>query len=165
MIVVEQPPAIQVYAVKLQQWKEPIGYYDAISRSDAQEWIKAMHEELQGMEDHNTWVLCELPVGKKAIGLKWVYKMKLDGTGKLQKYKSRLVAKGYVQIAGLDFDETWAPVIRIESVRTLPAIAAMHNLHIWMPETRSFTGIAILNSMLSSQRDLWIKGGPHLGCG
>ena len=78
MIVVEQPPAIQVYAVKLQQRNEPIGYYDAISRPDAQEWIKAMHEELQGLEELNTWVLCKLPVGKKAIGLKWLYKMKAE---------------------------------------------------------------------------------------
>ena len=128
MIVVEQPPAIQVYAVKLQQRNEPIGYYDAISRPDAQEWIKAMHEELQGLEELNTWVLCKLPVGKKAIGLKWLYKMKVDGTGKFENYKSRLVAKGYAQIAGLDFDETWAPVVRIESVRTLLAIAAMNGL-------------------------------------
>jgi transposase InsO family protein len=149
MIVVEQPPAIQVYAVKLQQRNEPIGYYDAvrrnvpisyydaINRPDAQEWIKAMHKEMQGMEDHNTWVLCELPVGKKAIGLKWVFKMKVDGTGKLEVYKSRLVAKGYVQIAGLDFDETWAPVVRIESVRTLLAIAAMHNLFIAHMDARN----------------------------
>ena len=87
-----------------------------------------MHEELQGLEELNTWVLCKLPVGKKAIGLKWLYKMKVDGTGKFENYKSRLVAKGYAQIAGLDFDETWAPVVRIESVRTLLAIAAMNGL-------------------------------------
>jgi hypothetical protein len=89
-----------------------------------------MESELQSLEDNNTWILCTLPPGRRCIGTKWVYKTKRDGNNKFQRYKARLVAKGYSKIAGLDFKETYAPVIRIDSVRCLFAIAAFFGLHI-----------------------------------
>jgi hypothetical protein len=73
--------------------------------------MKVMCEELQSMEDNNTWMLCVLPEGKRALELKWVNKIKMDGDGKFEKYKPRLVVREYAQITGLDFDETWAPVV------------------------------------------------------
>jgi len=65
-----------------------------------------------------------LPRGCKAIGLKWVFKVKRDPTGKIVKYKARLIAKGYAQIQGVDYDEVFAPVARLETVRLLLALAA-----------------------------------------
>jgi hypothetical protein len=65
-----------------------------------------------------------LPSGCKAIGLKWVFKVKRDPTGKIVKYKARLIAKGYAQIQGVDYDEVFAPVARLETVRLLLALAA-----------------------------------------
>lgn len=66
----------------------------------------------------------ELPDDHKVIGLKWIYKIKKDVEGKIMKYKARLVAKGYVQEQGADFDEIFAPVTRLETVRLLLALAA-----------------------------------------
>nr|CAE04466.3 OSJNBa0029L02.7 [Oryza sativa Japonica Group] len=89
-------------------------------------WRKAMEEELRSIEENQTWSLADLPAGHKAIGLKWVYKLKKDPTGAVVKHKARLVAKGYVQQQGIDFEEVFAPVARMETVRLLIALAAMY---------------------------------------
>jgi hypothetical protein len=87
-------------------------------------WVAAMEEELSSIRENKTWSLVEPPRGHRAIGLKWVYKVKRDENGDIVKYKARLVAKGYVQRPGVDFEEVFAPVARLESVRLLLAIAA-----------------------------------------
>jgi len=87
-------------------------------------WEKAMMEEMSSIEENKTWTLVDLPPGHRAIGLKWVYKVKRDEIGVIVKYKARLVAKGYVQQHGVDFEEVFAPVARMESVRMVLAVAA-----------------------------------------
>ena len=110
MVVVEPPPAVQAMAVqshvRLERNTEPANYHDAIKRMDADKWLKAMHAELQSLEDNNTWVLCELPCGGRVIGTKWVFKIKVDAMNIFDRYKARVIAQGFSQIAGLDFDET-----------------------------------------------------------
>jgi hypothetical protein len=87
-------------------------------------WQRAMKEEMDSIVSNKTWKLCELPKGQNPIGLKWVYKLKKDPYGNVVKHKARLVAKGYVQHQGIDFDEVFAPVARLETVRLLLALAA-----------------------------------------
>ena len=87
-------------------------------------WRRAMEVEMKAIEDNRTWVVSNLPPKQKAIGLKWVFKVKKDPDGKVVKHKARLVAKGYAQRQGVDFDEVFAPVARIETVRVLLALAA-----------------------------------------
>ena len=74
--------------------------------------------------ENATWEPVPLPAGHRDIGLKWVFKVKRDELGNIIRHKARLVAKGYVQRAGVDFDEVFAPVARMESIRTLLALAA-----------------------------------------
>jgi len=124
---------MQAYALRahrVQRNAEPTSYSDAMARLDAMKWLKAMHAELQALEDNGTWVLCLLPSGRKVIGTKWVYKIKVDALNVFERYKARNVAQGFSQIAGLVFNETWAPVVRIESVRVLLALAALFDLWI-----------------------------------
>src|SRR4051812_10692181 len=83
-----------------------------------------MLDELASIEENNTWTLTDLPPGHKPIGLKWVFKFKHDTDGNILKHKARLVAKGYVQWPGIDFDEVFAPVARLDSVRLLLVVAA-----------------------------------------
>jgi hypothetical protein len=83
-----------------------------------------MAEEIKSIEDNNTWRLITLPPGHRSIGLKWVYKVNKGPEGEIVKHKACLVAKGYVQRPGCDFDEVFAPVVRIESVRLLLALTA-----------------------------------------
>ena len=110
-----------------------------------------MLSELQSIQDNKTWVLCDLPPGRECIGTKWVFKVKRDGNNELVKYKGRLVAKGYSQIAGLDFNDTYAPVVRIESVRVLLAIAAFYGMYLEHYDCKT----AFLNS--SSDLELYIQ--------
>ncbi|GKB01534.1 ribonuclease H-like domain, reverse transcriptase, RNA-dependent DNA polymerase [Tanacetum coccineum] len=100
---------------------EPKNYKEA---SSDQKWIEAMKVELDSINRNNTWKLTTLPKGHKAIGLKWVFKTKRDANGNIIKHKARLVAKGYIQEHGIDFEEVFAPVARMETIRLLLAIAA-----------------------------------------
>ncbi|KAI3802282.1 hypothetical protein L1987_30412 [Smallanthus sonchifolius] len=100
---------------------EPTTYKEAAC---IKAWKDAMQVELDSITKNKTWNLVRLPAGQKAIGLKWVYKLKRDASGNVTKHKARLVAKGYVQRKGVDFDEVFAPVARMETIRLLLALAA-----------------------------------------
>nr|GEV14388.1 ribonuclease H-like domain, reverse transcriptase, RNA-dependent DNA polymerase [Tanacetum cinerariifolium] len=100
---------------------EPRNYKEA---SSDQKWIEAMKVKLDSINKSNIWELTTLPKGHKVIGLKWVFKTKKDANGYIIKHKARLVAKGYIQQHGIDFEEIFAPVARMETVRLLLAIAA-----------------------------------------
>lgn len=84
---------------------------------------KAMLEEMASIEQNNTWYLADLPSGHHPIGLKWVFKVKRNKNGSIAKHKAHLIAKGYVQQQGIDFEEVFALVARVESVRMLLAVA------------------------------------------
>nr|ABB47448.2 retrotransposon protein, putative, Ty1-copia subclass [Oryza sativa Japonica Group] len=101
--------------------EEPASFLEAEQESC---WRKAMLEEMESIEGNNTWTLYDLPSSHRATGLKWVYKIKRDAKDVIVKYKARLVAKGYVHQQGVDFDEVFAPVTRMETVRLLIATAA-----------------------------------------
>nr|GFD30338.1 ribonuclease H-like domain, reverse transcriptase, RNA-dependent DNA polymerase [Tanacetum cinerariifolium] len=103
--------------------EEPRNYKEA---STNKKWIEAMEIELDPINKNNTWTLTTLPMNQKAIGLKWFFKTKRDAKGKIIKYKAQLVAKGYVQEQGIDFDEVIAPVAQIEIVCLILALAAYH---------------------------------------
>ncbi|GJV14093.1 ribonuclease H-like domain, reverse transcriptase, RNA-dependent DNA polymerase [Tanacetum coccineum] len=102
-----------------------------------EKWIEAMEIELDSINKNNTWTLTTLPTNQKAIGLKWVFKTKRDAKGKIIKYKARLVAKGYVQEQGIDFDEVFAPVARIETVRLILALATYHGWQVHHLDVKS----------------------------
>nr|GEZ09260.1 ribonuclease H-like domain, reverse transcriptase, RNA-dependent DNA polymerase [Tanacetum cinerariifolium] len=101
--------------------EKPKNYKEA---SSDQKWIEAMKVELDSINRKNTWELITLPNGHKAIGLKWVFKAKKDANENIIKHKARLVAKGYIQEHDIYFEEVFAPVARMETIRLLLAIAA-----------------------------------------
>lgn len=87
-------------------------------------WLKAMQDELFMIEKNDTWELVDRPFEKPVIRVKWVYKTKLNLNGSVQKNKASLVVKGYAQKPGLDYDETYALVARLDIIKTLIALAA-----------------------------------------
>ncbi|KAG7594882.1 Ribonuclease H-like superfamily [Arabidopsis thaliana x Arabidopsis arenosa] len=98
--------------------------WDFKEANKSQEWKNACEEEIMSITKNKTWSLVDLPLGSKPIGLKWVFKLKRNADGSINKHKARLVAKGYVQKHGIDFEEVFAPVARIETIRLIIALAA-----------------------------------------
>lgn len=101
------------------------------------EWREAMKVEFETIEKNQTWVLTDLPVGQKPIGLKWVYKLQKDSDGNIVKHKARLVAKGYVQRKGIDYNEVFVPVARIETIRLLLALSVKENWEVHHLDVKS----------------------------
>lgn len=106
-----------------------------------------MDSEIQSICKNRTWELAELPSGQKPIGLKWVFKLKKDSEGKVIKHKARLVAKGYVQKHGVDFDEVFAPVARLDTIRLLLALVANRGWQVHHLDVKS----AFLNGELEEE--------------
>ena len=106
---------------------EPYNFEEA---KGSKEWIRTCEDEIRSITRLECWTLVDLPQGVKPIGLKWVFKLKRNSDGSINKYKARLVAKGYVQQYGVDYDEVFAPVARIETIRLLISLAVSHGWEI-----------------------------------
>jgi hypothetical protein len=100
-------------------------------------WVKAMNDELDQIEKNNTWEMVHRPEGKNIIGFKWIFKNKLNEQGQVVKKKTRLVYKGYAQIEGLDFDETFASVARLEAIRVFLSYACHKRFKVYQMDVMS----------------------------
>ena len=110
-------------------------------------WVQAMNQEIDSIKKNKTWDLVDFPSHKKSIGVKWVYKTKLNEKGQIEKHKARLVAKGFSQQPSTDYGETFTPVARLDTVRTLLAIAAQHKWQVYHMDVKS----AFLNGFLEEE--------------
>jgi hypothetical protein len=111
---------------------EPYRVEDALRDSD---WVLAMQEELNNFTRNEVWHLVPLP-NQNVVGTKWVFRNKQDEHGVVTRNKARLVAKGYSQVEGLDFDETYAPVARLESIRILLTYATYHGFKLYQMDVK-----------------------------
>src|SRR5664279_2418809 len=107
----------------------------------------AIEEEIESMRSNNVWELVDLPEGRKAIGNKWVLKIKRLADGSIERYKARLVAKGYTQQEGIDYEETFSPVVRFTSIRLILAIVASLDLELHQMDVKT----AFLNDNLEEE--------------
>ncbi|KAJ6874187.1 hypothetical protein NC651_032883 [Populus alba x Populus x berolinensis] len=123
---------------------DPIKFKDAVKE---EKWKKAMDLEIQAIERNDTWELTDLPKRQKTIGVKWVYKTKLNEKGEIDKHKARLVAKGYKQQYGVDYKEVFAPVARHDTIRLVISLATQHSWIIFQMNVKS----AFLNGELQEQ--------------
>ena len=111
------------------------------------DWVNSMHEEFHQFVRNNVWELVPRPKGVNVIGTKWIFKNKSNEHGTVIIIKSRLVVQGYTQVEGIDFDETFAPLARLESIRILLAIASHLNFKLYQMDVKS----AFLNGMLQEE--------------
>lgn len=123
---------------------DPISFDEAYQQDV---WKKAMDEEINSILKNETWELVELPKDHKPIGVKWVYKTKLNERGEIDKHKARLVVKGYKQRFGIDYKEVFAPVIRLETIRLVLALSAQEGWRVHQMDVKS----AFLNGTLNDE--------------
>ncbi|GJS64961.1 ribonuclease H-like domain-containing protein [Tanacetum coccineum] len=108
------------FATTLNKSIEPTCLKDALSDHN---WVEAMNNEIEAINSNNTWTECDLPLERKPIGSKWIWKIKYKASSKIKRYKARLVAKGFNQREGFDYDETFSHVVKMVTVRCLISIA------------------------------------------
>ncbi len=121
---------VQHVAYNVCQVTEPRTMEEAVRSRQAKEWKKAADVEYRALIDNETWDLVKLPKGCKTIGSKWVFKLKHGKSGEIERFKCRLVAKGFAQKYGIDYDETFSPVVRFSSIRVLLAYAIQNDMEI-----------------------------------
>ncbi|KAE8698181.1 Calcium-dependent ARF-type GTPase activating protein family isoform 2 [Hibiscus syriacus] len=117
------PAKTQLYLSSISHLVEPKTYTEAIQNP---EWIKAMNEEILALESNNTLSLVPLPSNKTLIGSKWVYRIKYNSNGEVERFKAHLVAKGCTQREGVDYVETFSPVAKMVIIRTVMALTSIH---------------------------------------
>ena len=108
------------FTTKLNKLSEPKNYLEA---SKTQHWKEAMNTEMNALYENDTFEIVELPSDRKAIGSKWVYKIKYKSSGEIDRFKARLVVQGFSQKEGVDFDETFSPVVKIVTIRCVVNLA------------------------------------------
>ena len=138
---------------------EPQTYKEAMKSNDADKWIDAMKDELTSHNKNNTWTVVNKNNDMNIIGCKWVYKMKKNSDGKLEKYKARLVAKGYDQQYGIDYRETFAPVLKYKTLRVMLALSQTSK-HIKMKQLDVKT--AFLNAKVNENIYMSIPEGMNV---
>ncbi|CAI7765406.1 unnamed protein product [Closterium sp. NIES-53] len=126
---------------------EPAILKEALERSDAEEWKNSIESELKSIEENGTLELVELPEGREAITSKWLFKIKSDADGKIERYKSKLVAKGYHQQEKVDHKEMFPSVVKLTTLRTLLAGATIKG---WVVKQLDVT-TTFLNGVLEEE--------------
>jgi hypothetical protein len=108
-----------ILTVMLLDNNEPANYEEAMMNLDSGKWLEAMKSELGSMSENQVWTLVDPPSDRKAVECKWIFKKKMDADGSVTVYKAWLVAKGFRQVQGVDYDETFSPVAMFKSIRIL----------------------------------------------
>jgi transposase InsO family protein len=116
---------------------EPTTLREALSSDDAREWQAAVDDELAAIRENNVYEVTDLPPDRKVIKSRFVFKVKYRADGAVDRYKARLVAKGYTQQAGVDYEETFAPVAKFATIRTVLAAAAAHDLAVHQMDVKT----------------------------
>ena len=124
---------------------EPTNYEEVMMSPDSAKWLEAMKSEIGSMYKNKVWTFVDLPDYRQAIENKWIFKKKTDADGNIIVYKARLVAKGFRQVQGVDYDETFSPVVMLKSVGIMLAIAAFYE--IWKMDVKT----TFLNGFLKQE--------------
>ena len=135
---------------------DPKTLFEAKSREDWPKWKVAMDREIATLERAGTWTTVPRPSGKNIVGSKWVFRIKRNADGSVEKYKARLVARGFTQVFGEDYYDTFSPVAKLSSFRAILALAARHD---WEIESFDFNG-AYLNGELGEDEEIYMQPPP-----
>lgn len=144
----------------------PETYEDAVNSNESSKWTASMQREYDALVKNETWSLMPLPHGKKTIPCRWVYKIKKATRAEPEVYKSRLVAKGFRQIFGIDYDDTYAPVVRLTALRVLLTVAIQKKMFVHgMDVKNAFLNGTLNHEIYMEQPDGYVdKSNPEYVC-
>ena len=145
---------------------DPSSVPEAKSSPDNARWLEAMEREMESLCQNEVWTLVDSPVHQKVIGSKWVFKCKVNASGDVERYKACLVAQGYNQKQGLDYKETFSPVVWFESIRSVIALGAQHKLQLHqMGVSTAFLNGELTEEVYMRQPKGFVeKGKEHMIC-
>ena len=150
----------------IQPFDEPATVKSAMAGADSLKWKDAMSKEIDSMYKNKVWDLVEKPINRNLISSKWIFKKKIGADGEVSTYKARLVAQGYSQKEGVDYDEIFSPVVRFETVRTILALSSKYKfvLH-QMDVSSAFLNGDLQEELYMAQPEGFIASGEeHLVC-
>ncbi len=124
-----------------------------MKRSDAAEWDVACEDEIRMFQQMGVYDVVPRPDGRKVIGSKWVFRIKRGPDGQVQKYKARIVAQGFTQVEGLDYNQTFAPVVKLSTFHAILAIAAQQNLT--TSRSTKWTSNRLISTAKSKRKSTW----------
>ncbi|GBM89165.1 Retrovirus-related Pol polyprotein from transposon TNT 1-94 [Araneus ventricosus] len=159
------PPERFAFFANPERIKAPKGWNDVLKMEnpyEKQKWIESTEEEMKSLQKNETWKLVTPPSGKKVIGCRWTFKAKYDSKGNIERYKARLVAQGFSQKFGTDYDETFAPVVTYTTIRTFLAAAAYKNLNVTHVDIKTaFLHGNLEDEVYMSQPEGYIEAGQE----
>ena len=151
-----QEELAMVAAISFHEGMEPRTIQEVYGRPDRSQWEEAMKEELEKLIRRSTWKIVPKPEGANIVGSKWVFRLKKDANGNITSHRARLVAQGFTQVHGIDFDDTFAPIARMVSIRTVLALAARSDWEIHQVDVKS----AYLYGELNNDEVIYMKPPP-----
>ncbi|WKA08924.1 hypothetical protein VitviT2T_026606 [Vitis vinifera] len=170
---VRKPAIVSDYVVYLQELDYDIGaendpetFSQVISCKESNLWYDAMKDEMNSMASNGVWNLVRLPNGAKAIGCKWVFKIKKDSLGNIKRYKARLVAKGFTQNEGIDYKETFSPISKKDSLHIIMTLVAHFDSELQQMDviTKFLNGNLEEEVYMKQPEGFSSSGGEHLVC-
>jgi hypothetical protein len=116
---------------------DPSSFKEAMKSQHSSEWLDAMKDEMKSMSTNDVWDLVEIPKGAKIVGCKWIYKTKHDSKGNIERFKARLMVKGFMQREGIDYIETFSPVSSKDSFRIIMALVPRYDLELHQMDVKT----------------------------
>ena len=153
-------------AVTSAESNEPKIVKEALASPDKSKWMITMAREMESLRTHDVWDLVELPRDRKAVGSKWVFKLKMNADRSVKQYKARRLAQGFTQKFGINYGETFCPVVRFGSLRTIIALAVQNGLKLHqMDVATTFLNGELKEEVYIKQLEGFdTKGQEHLVC-
>jgi hypothetical protein len=145
---------------------DPASYKEVMMSENLKKLLEAMEDELRSMSSNGVWDLVEIPYGAKKVGCKWVYKTNFDSKGKIERFKTRLVAKGFTQKEGIDYTETMSPVSKKDSFWIMMAPVAHYDLELHHMNVKTgFLNVDLQENVYMAQLEGFVvEGKEHMGC-
>jgi hypothetical protein len=145
---------------------DPTSYEEAMRSPHSSKWCEAMEDEMRSMSANQVWKLEKISKGAKTVGYKWVYKIKRDSKGNINRFKIRLVAKGFIQREGIDYNETFSPVSSKDSFRIIMALVTHSNLELHQMDVKTafLNGDLYENVYMAQPKGFVVEGNENLGC-